>query len=134
MLAQPFSMGDRISSFLSYDCIVDFAVADGCHYEAHIVGTLSPVYSRPERGEEVEPHLNISATLVCPSKPPAHIEQSLEHTGPISRERVEALIGQYGAITQERENRRCVHVPTFRFRGESIVGVGIESYCSRPNS
>jgi len=127
-------MSDRISSFLSYDCRVNFAVEDGCQYDAHIVGTLLPVYSRPERGEEVEPHLDISATLVCPSKAPAHVEQSLEHTGPVSRERVEALIGQYGTITQENENRRCMHVPQFRFRGESLVGIGIETHCTRPES
>lgn len=127
-------MDGRISSFLSYDCIVDFPVDNGCHYDARVVGTLSPVYSRSERGEEVEPDFDISATLVCPLDTPRHIEQTLEHTGPLSRERVEALIGQFATITQENENHRCVHVPTFQFRGESIVGLGVASYCTRPTS
>lgn len=127
-------MDGRISSFLSYDCIVDFPVDDGCHYDARVVGTLSPAYSRPERGEEFEPDFTISATLVCPSHTPTHIEQSLVRTGPLSRERVESLIGQYATITEEKDNRRCVYIPTFRFRGESIVGVGIESSCNQSES
>jgi hypothetical protein len=133
VLVQPWAMDGIISSFLSYDCVVDFPLDDGCRYDAHIVGTLSPVYGRTERGENVEPNFTISATLVCPRNAPLHVEQTLAHTGPLPRERVETLISHHATITHEDGDKRCLHVPIIRFRGENMIGTGVETYCTRPS-
>lgn len=122
-----------ISSYLLYDTRLEFSSA-GCHYDAHITGTLTPVYSRVDQGQDVEPNFDISANLSCPRMAPVHIEKHLEHTGPVTRERVETLLSHQATITREDTEKRCLHIPTFRFHGESLVGVSIEMVCTRPPS
>jgi hypothetical protein len=131
VLGQPINSDLSVSSFLSYDRKFEFALADGCQYDAHIAGTLTPVFSHRDNGQDVEAALDISANLVCPQMSPVHVEKRLAHTGPLKREQVEALIAQHATITREDTERRCVHVPAIYIRGESIVSTGVDTVCSR---
>ena len=131
VLAQPIVSDISVSSFLAYDRTFEFALADGCQYDAHISGTLTPVYSHRGNGQDVEPNFDISANLVCPRATTLHIEKRLEHTGPMKREQVEALLSLHATITREDGERRCVHAPAIFIRGESIISTGVEISCTR---
>lgn len=131
VLAQPSSWSPTISSFQSYDRIFEFSLDDGCQYDAHISGTLTPVFPYIESGQDVEPNFDISAQLVCPRMAPLRVEERLEHTGPLSRERVEALISHHATITREDEQSKCSHVPAIRLQGDSLVCTGVTTSCTR---
>jgi len=132
VLVQPLASSPTVSSFLMYDEAFDFTLDDGCHYSAHIAGTLTPVLSGRDAGIKVEPNFDISASLACPRLANQHIDDRLSNTGPMTRERVEALISQSATMTSETTERRCVYVPTVRFIGEGIVGVGVHAPCTQP--
>jgi hypothetical protein len=134
VLAQPILWNPSVSSFQSYDDTFEFSLDDGCHYDAHIAGTLTPVFSYLENGREVEPNFDISAHLVCPHMAPLHVAERIEHTGPLTRERVETLISHHAAITWEYAERRCIHVPTIRFQGENLTCTGVNTSCTRSES
>lgn len=123
--------GFTISSFSSYDETFAFSLEDGCRYDAHIRGTLTPIFSRAGWSENVEPDFDISANLVCPAITNLHVEERLAHTGPLTRERVEALISQRATINQENSEHRCQLMPLIRFHGEGIVAEGIERRCTQ---
>lgn len=131
VLVQAIPVNPSISSFMRYDATVEVPVDDGCFYEARIVGTLTPVYSRSEQREEVEPDFDISANLVCPRAGRVNVRERLAHTGPLARERVETLISQRATIIHENVDRRCLVIPSIRFRGESLVGTDVETHCTR---
>jgi hypothetical protein len=133
-LAQPIPSNFSVSSFQSYDGTFEFSLDDGCHYDAHIAGTLTPVFSHFDSGREVEPNFDITAHLVCPRMAPLHVNERLEHTGPLTRERVEALISHHATINRDDAERRCTHVPMIRLQGESLVCIGIDTLCTRSGS
>jgi hypothetical protein len=134
VFVQPLSSGPSISSFLSFDESFNFTLDDGCHYDAHISGTLNPVLYGRDAGDKLEPDLDISANLLCPQRPNQHIEERLSNTGPMTRERIEALISRQATMTSEAAGRRCTYVPTIRFMGDGIVGIGVDATCTRPRS
>lgn len=131
VLGQPSEWNPSVSSFQRYDCNFEVSLDDGCHYDAHITGTLTPVFPYDENGRDVEPDFDISAFLVCPRTAPLQIKGRIEHTGPMSRERVEALISLHATITREDEQRRCSHVPAIHIQGESLVCTGVTTLCTR---
>jgi hypothetical protein len=125
VLAQPLPWSPSISSFQSYDGIFEFSLDDGCHYDAHITGTLTPVFPYQENGRDVEPDFNISVQLDCPRMAPLRVKERIQHTGPLSRERVEALISNHATISREDADRKCSHVPAIRIQGDGLVCTGV---------
>ena len=118
-----------ISSFLRYETSFESPVADDCFYDARITGTLMPVRSRFDGDDAVEPDFDIFAHLVCSHMASVHVHERIVHTGPMTRERVEMLISQRATITRENIERRCLVIPTLRFRGENLIAMGVEAHC-----
>ena len=98
-------------------------------YDARITGTLMPVRSRFDGDDAVEPDFDIFAHLVCSHMASIHVHERIVHTGPMTRERVEMLISQRATITRENIERRCLVIPTLRFRGENLIALGVEDQC-----
>jgi hypothetical protein len=127
----PPSAADTISSFLFYDVVIDKHLDDGCHYDAHITGTLTPVYSRADWDQPMEAFFDISASLFCPHLAPVRTKEHIAHAGPMTRERAEAVLAQYATLTRVESERTCRYIPTFQFRGDNLICVGIEARCIR---
>lgn len=134
VLAQPLPWNPTVSSFLSFDESFDFTLDDGCHYDAHISGTLTPVLFGRDAGKKVTPNLDISANLSCPQMSTLHVDEHVSNTEPLTREQVEALISRSATMTSETTERKCNYVPTIRFIGEGVVGIGVEATCTKPRS
>lgn len=133
-LAQPFPWNPFVSSFQSYEGNFHFSTDDGCLYDAQITGTLKPVFPYHEDSRDVEPDFDIFVQLVCPRMAPLQVKGRLERTGPLSRERVEALISLHATITREDDERRCSHVPAILLQGESLFCTGVTTLCTRSGS
>lgn len=131
LIFSPAAAADTISSFLFYDVAIDMHLDDGCHYDAHITGTLTPVYSRAGWDQPMEAFFDISASLFCPHTAPVRAQEHVAHAGPMTRERAEAVLAQYATLTRVEPERTCRYVPTFQFRGDNLICVGIEMQCTR---
>ncbi len=134
LVAQSPDVGPSVSSFLSFNESFDFKLDDGCHYSAHIQGTLTPIYTGSGTGQKVEPDMTISADLACPSMSTLHTEERVSNTGPVTRDQVETMITRQATMISENGEQRCTYVPTIHFMGEGIVGVGVYATCTRPRS
>jgi hypothetical protein len=124
-LAQAPAPSARLERPLRLADSFSMPVSDGCVYNATVRGTVTP--ASPKGGDErVNPNLSVTATLTCPNKPVVKVSDTVNRTGPLSLDEVEAAIERRASISA---GGACLFTPELELSPEGLTGIAVKYLC-----
>jgi hypothetical protein len=110
-------------------------VGNKCHYTASVHGTIQPSSSdnKDNKGKTapmVEPTLNVSAKLDCPNVQMMTITDTVNATGPLTKEQLARAIERRATIASTGpKGTRCLYVPEFTFSDSHLLLQSVSQTC-----